>query len=317
MSFRSMSLLWLLAAVPFALALFLAGERTRTAIARRFTSERLRGGGNPWRALRPWLLTLALAAAFLALAGPYAGFRTVPVVAREANRVILIDVSNSMAAEDVGTSRLTAAKALAKRLIEAQPGRVGLVVFEGSPEVVAPLTSDSEAVASLIETLVPGEVGEPGSDIGSAVLAALQLVEADPVQSGDLVVITDGEEQGVRVPDAVQRANARGIHVSAIVLGTAEGASIPDANGPLRDTTGNIVRTYARVDVAQTLARGTGGMLLQNPFAADALAPLLNGVRPGAPHVTEVRVPIDRYQWPLALAFVMLLAGSLVHRGAE
>jgi Ca-activated chloride channel family protein len=150
---------------------------------------------------------------------------------------------------------------------------------------------------------VPGEVGEPGSDIGSAVLAALQLVEADPLQSGDLVVITDGEEQGVRVPDAVQRAKARGIHVSAIVLGTAEGASIPDTNGPLRDTTGNIVRTYARADVAQALARGTDGTL--------------NGVRPGAPHVTEVRVPIDRYQWPLAVAFVMLLAGSLVHRGAE
>jgi Ca-activated chloride channel family protein len=317
MSFRSMTLLWLLAAVPFALALFLASERTRTAIARRFTSERLRGGGNRSRLWRPWLLALALAAALLALAGPYAGFHTVPVIAREANRVILIDVSNSMAAEDVGTSRLVAAKALAKRLVDAQPGRVALVVFEGTPEVVSPLTSDGEAVAALIDTLIPGEVGEPGSDIGSAVLAALQLVEADPAQSGDLVIFTDGEEQGVRVPDAIQRAKARGIHVSTVILGTAEGSSIPDAGGPMRDTSGNIVRTYARTDVAQTLSRETGGTLLQNPFAADALAPLLAGVTAAAPHLAQVRVPIDRYQWPLGLAFTLLVLGSLVHRGAE
>ncbi|HEX6159858.1 MAG TPA: VWA domain-containing protein [Thermoanaerobaculia bacterium] len=317
MSFRSMTLLWCLAVVPFALAMFLGSERTRTAIARRFTNERLRGGGNPLRMLRPWLLTMALALALLALAGPYAGFTTVPVVAREANRVIVLDVSNSMAAEDVGTSRLSAAKAIAREITNAQPGRIALVVFEGTPNVIAPLTSDSDAVAALLDTLIPGEVGEPGSDIGSAILAALQLVEADPAQSGDIVIISDGEEQGVRVPDAIQRARARGVKVSAIVLGSAQGAVIPTADGPLRDSSGNVVTTFARSDVLQDLARGTGGALLQNPFAADALAPLFRGLRAGAPQQTEVRVPVDRYQWPLALAFFALLAGSLVHRGAE
>jgi hypothetical protein len=28
-------------------------------------------------------------------------------------------------------------------------------------------------------------------------------------------------------------------------------------------------------------------------------------------------MPIDRYQWPLALAFFAFLGGSLLHRGAE
>ena len=317
MSFRSVTLLWLLAIVPFALAMFLASERTRSAIARRFTNERLRGGGNPLRVLRPWLLTVALAAAFLAVAGPYAGFKTVPVIARESNRVIVLDVSNSMAAEDVGTARIAAAKALAKEIANAQPGRIGLVVFEATPNVIAPLTSDAEAVTALLETLIPGEVGEPGSDIGSAVIAAMELVEADPAQSGDIVIISDGEDQGVRVPDAIQRAKARGVKVSGIVVGSAQGAAIPTPEGPLRDSAGNMVTTFARVDVLQELARGTGGALLQNPFAADALAPLFTGLRAGAPQKTEVRVPVDRYQWPLALAFVALLAGSLVHRGAE
>lgn len=317
MSFRSMTLLWLLAIVPFALALFLGSERTRTAIARRFTSDRLRGVTNPFRRVRPWLLTIALASALLALAGPSAGFRTVPVIAREANRVILLDVSNSMAAEDVGTSRLSAGKALAKRLVEAQPGRVGLVIFEGAPAVVAPLTSDTDAVTALLDTIVPGEVGEPGSDIGTAVNAALRLIESDPSQNGDLVIISDGEEQGVRIPDAVQRAKARGVTVSAIVLGSTDGSPIPTESGPLRDDSGNVVTTYARTDALQGVARGTGGRLLHNPFAANALDPLLSNVRPGSPQETQVRVPVDRYQWPLALGFVAMLLGSFVNRGAE
>jgi hypothetical protein len=87
------------------------------------------------RVLRPWLLGLSIACAVLALAGPHAGYRLVPIVAREANRVLVIDVSNSMAAEDVGTSRLSAAKALAMRLADAQEGRVALVVFEADPDV--------------------------------------------------------------------------------------------------------------------------------------------------------------------------------------
>ncbi|HET7434697.1 MAG TPA: VWA domain-containing protein [Thermoanaerobaculia bacterium] len=317
MTFRSVTLLWLVAVVPFLLLFFVARERIRTRLARRFVAEPLRGLSSPLRFLRPWLLGIALLAAIVALAGPYAGFTLIPVTAREANRVIVMDVSNSMSAEDVGTTRLAAAKAIAKRLSDAQPGRVGLVVFEGIPEVVSPLTSDGDAVNALIDTLVPGEVGQPGSDIGSAVLAALRLIEADPSQKGDIVLISDGEEQGVRVPDAVARAKAFGVNVSTIVIGSAEGASIPTPDGPLRDESGQVVTTFARAEVLQNLARSTGGTLFENPFAEHALDPLLVRANAGSTRETEIRVPIDRYQWPLGVAFALLLLASLLHRGAE
>ncbi len=317
MSFRSLSLLWLLALVPFALLLFVLRERTRTAIARRFASERLRGVWNPARPLRPWLLALALAASVVALAGPYAGFHLVPIVARETNRAIVIDVSNSMAAEDVGASRLSGAKAIAKRLAEAQPGRVALIVFEAQPEVVSPMTTDSAAVVSLVDTLQPGELGQPGSDIGSAVLGALRLIEADPAQQADVVLISDGEEQGARDTEAIQRARARGVEVSTIMLGTETGATIPTPRGLLRDGSGDVVTTYARRDVLSRVAQGTGGKMLENPFAERALDPLLPDAARGRERQTHTRVPIDRYQWPLALAFFAFLAGSLVNRGAE
>lgn len=317
MSFRSMNLLWLLALVPIALAFLLTRERLRTRIARRFASERLRGVSNPSRVLRPWLLALALLAALIALAGPYAGFTLVPIVAREANRVLLIDVSNSMAAEDVGASRLAAAKAIAKRLTNAQPGRIALVVFEGSPDVISPLTTDADAVTALLDTLDTGEVGEPGSDIGSAILGALRLIEADPAQKADLVVLSDGEEQGSRVEEAVARAKQRGIAVSTILIGTAQGSTIPTPRGPLRDSGGAIVTTYARPDVLREIAAGTGGTMLENPFGERAIDPLIERTAGGRERQTHAQVPIERYQWPLALAFVFFVLGSFVNRGAE
>lgn len=316
MSFRSLNVLWLLALVPLALLFLVTRERARTRLARLFASERLRGTAHPVRTLRPWLLGIALALALLALAGPYAGFTRVPVMAREANRVLVIDVSQSMAAEDVGASRLTAAKALAARLARAQEGRVALIVFEAEPEIVSPLTTDSEAVAALIDTLQPGEVGTPGSDVGNAIIAALRLIETEVGQKADLVVISDGEDQGARVSDAVRRAKARATEVSTIMVGSSQGSSIPTERGPLRDTAGEVVTTYARSDVLREIATGTGGTLLENPFSQRALDPLL-GSDSTVARQTHTRVPIERYQWPLALAFFAILGGSLLQRGAE
>lgn len=316
MSFHNVTMLWLIAAVPLVVVLLVVRERARTRIARRFASERLRGVTNGARVLRPWLLGIGVAAALLALAGPYAGFTLVPIIAREANRVLVIDVSNSMAASDVGTSRLNAAKALAVRLARAQDGRIALVVFEAQAEVVSPLTTDGEAVAALIDTLQPGEIGAPGSDIGSAMLAALRLIETETGQKADLVVLSDGEDQGSRVAEAVQRAKSRGTPVSAIVIGSAQGSTIPTPGGPLRDTSKEVVTTYARSDVLGGIARDTGGMLLENPFSDRALDPIL-GSGATTRRQTHTRVPLDRYQWPLVLAFFAFLGGSLLHRGAE
>lgn len=317
MSFRSMDLLWLLAIVPFALVFLLTRERLRTRIARRFASERLRGVSNPARVLRPWLIALALLSALLALAGPSAGFTLVPITARESNRVLLIDVSNSMAAEDVGASRLAGAKAIAKRLAAAQPGRVALVVFEGSPDVISPLTTDADAVIALLDTLQTGEVGEPGSDIGAAILGALRLIEADPTQKADVVVLTDGEEQGNRVEEAIQRAKQRAIPISTVLVGTADGATIPTGRGPLRDQGGAVVTTYARPEVLREIAAGTGGTMLENPFGERALEPLMERTEGGRERQTHARVPIERYQWPLAFAFLLFVGASVLNRGAE
>jgi Ca-activated chloride channel family protein len=316
-TFRAPQLFWLALVVPFALLFFVARERRREIIGRRFVSERLRGIANPARSIRPWLAALALLACVVALAGPEAGFRIVPIEARESNRVIVIDVSLSMLAQDVGTSRLDAAKAIGKRIIDAQSGRVGLVIFESAAEVGSPLTSDGEAVAALLDSIQAGEVSNPGSDLSVALSAALRLVAGDPAQSGDIVVISDGEDQGTKLDDMLAKLVQRGVAVSTILVGTARGSTIPrpEGGGDLRDDSGQVVTTYARPEVLQKIARATGGTFYTNPFGEHALDSLAEAG--GMKRQKNIRVPIERYQWPLAFACMALFLGSLANRGAE
>jgi len=317
LTFRSMPALALALLAPAALAFLIARERHRLRVARRFVSEALRGIANPVRAVRPYLIAVGLLAAAIALAGPRAGFTVVPIQENESNRVIAIDVSDSMGATDVGASRLDAAKAIAKRIIEADPGRVGLLIFESRAEVVSPLTSDDEAVSALVDSIQPGEVSEPGTDLGGALLGAARLLESDPAQKGDVVVISDGEDQGTKLDDALRRLRDKGIVASTIVVGSTSGSTIPRADGgELRDDQGDVVRTYAHPEVLQQIARATGGQWYANPFGEHdldslAAAPSIKG------RDKNVKVPIERFQWPLALAFFAILLGSFSNRGAE
>jgi Ca-activated chloride channel family protein len=317
LTFRSAPLLALAVLAPLALIFLIARERHRIHIARRFISERLRGVANPARVLRPYIVALALLAATIALAGPRAGFTVVPIEERETNRVIAIDVSESMAAPDVGASRLDAAKAIAKRIIASDPGRVGLVVFESGAEVLSPLTSDDDAVSTLVDSIEPGELSQPGSDLAAGLISALRVVESDPAK-GDVVLISDGEDQGGRLDDALRRLRPRGVAVSTIAIGSTAGSHIPraDGAGDLHDEQGDVIRTYAHPEVLERIAHQTGGRFLSNPFGEhtlDALAAPPNS----AARQKNLKMPIERYQWPLACAFIALLLGSFLNRGAE
>jgi Ca-activated chloride channel homolog len=317
LTFRSLPLLMLALFAPLALVFLIGRERHRLRLAKRFISEALRGLANPARVLRPYLVALSLLAAAVALAGPRAGFTLIPVEQRETNRVIAIDVSESMGARDVGASRLDAAKAIAKRIVEADPGRIGLIIFEMRAEVISPLTSDDDALAALIDSIQTGEVANPGTDLGAALTGAMRLVDSDPSQKADIVVISDGEDQGTRLDEGLRRVREKSVAVTTILIGSTSGSTIPRADGAdLRDDNGDVVRTYAHPEVLEQIARRSGGRFYANPFGEHDLDTLATAptVRRGQ---KNVKMPIERFQWPLAFAVFALLCGSFINRGAE
>ena len=224
--------------------------------------------------------------------------------------VVCIDVSWSMAARDELPSRLGAVQLALAELsgIDAR-SRIGLVAFAGQAERVAPLTTDTAAVAALAADLVAGAVGTAGTDPGAAIdLARGMLQRASG--GGSIVVLSDGEDFVGRGAAAAATANEAGIAVYAIGCGDEAGSKIPIANDGgeafLRDAGGHEIVSRRETATLQQLAASGGGRLLS--LAPGVLRTLhddemLPAARERAVRAGQV-VPISLASWPLLLAIL-------------
>ena len=99
---------------------------------------------------------LVLAISGLALSGP--SWQRLPDVSYTAldARVIVLDLSASMLAQDLRPDRLTQVRyRLSDILTQTREGQVGLVAFAGDAHVVSPLTSDTNTIANMLPALRP------------------------------------------------------------------------------------------------------------------------------------------------------------------
>ena len=173
------------------------------------------------------LALLALAALALALARPEV-WRDEP---RERATIMLaIDVSGSMAADDVEPYRLHAAQEAALRFADDVPRQylVGLVSFSGTANVLVPPTTDRLALRRAIEGLVPNGA----TAVGDAVVASLSAVRElhggpraeEALESARILLLSDGATTtGLLTPLAAERAAEAGVPVFTVSLGTPDG----------------------------------------------------------------------------------------------
>ena len=169
-----------------------------------------------------------------------------------------------------------------------------LVVFESAAEVVSPLTSDGDAVEALLDSIQAGEVSNPGSDLSVALMAALRLVEAITAQRGDIVVISDGEDQSTRLDDTIAKLRAArraGVDDPRRHRGAAARFRGRKAAAICVDDNGQVVTTYARPEALQKIAAATGGKFYANPFGEHALDSLAAS---GGTHEAAQRARPDR-----------------------
>jgi Ca-activated chloride channel family protein len=148
--------LLLLAAVPLAgltLAILWRWRgRAEAVYAGRGDLARLSPGRSPVRrALKAVLLLAALTLLALATARPQIGSREVPLERRGVELMIVLDVSESMEADDVAPSRRERARQEIDGLLDRLQGdRVGLVLISGSAFLRSPLTSDLGVIKQLV-----------------------------------------------------------------------------------------------------------------------------------------------------------------------
>ncbi len=184
-----------------------------------------------------WLMAL------VALAGPTViRPHETQAFAQQSSRVLLLDLTPSMNADDVKPTRLARAKLKALDWLKQQPeGQTALVVYSGSAHIVVPFSNDTRTLAALIPSL---ETHLPPI-VGNDPVQAFQLIEKmrrdNQLARVDVVWITDGFDHDQA--DALhQSLQSSALRLSVLGIGTEAGAPVRRNDGQLlTDSKGQVV----------------------------------------------------------------------------
>jgi Ca-activated chloride channel family protein len=259
-----------------------------------------------------WLSVGGVVLLAVAVAGPAAALP----VGRSAGTVILaMDVSNSMSADDVTPSRLAVAQQAALSFIDAQPDSVdiGVVGFDQGALTTSLPSADRAAAKAAVQRLRTAG----GTSLASAILGSLSAITGESVmigEDGDLpdigywgsatvVLFSDGEDQGGSsdaVTAAATIAQNAGVHIEAVGVGTADGATV--------EIDGFQLHTALDSEQLTAIAQATGGTY-HRASETEQLDDIASTI--------DLRLTVAKQDVPLAGGFIavglaLLAAGALL-----
>lgn len=324
-------LLWLGLLVPAAALLYVLTGRWQAAARAQFADPSVLAAsvaaqGQRRGRIKAGLLLGGVMLVVLAVARPHLGLEE-PVETRVGSDIVVaLDVSLSMAANDVQPTRLERAKQeLGAFLDRVEGDRVGLVVFAGAASVRFPLTTDLEAARNLISSIEPDSAPRPGSSLASAVKTAIEMTDT-AAKTGEprsrvLVLVSDGEDLGGEMAEATALVAQHQMPAYTIGVGTPRGSTIPvkGRDGAMvekTDTRGQVVRTHLDEGTLRSLAQATGGRYYPATPGMSELDRLYAEVlrQSQSTEVVEAGItrPQEAFQIFAALAFLFLAVEWLI-----
>jgi Ca-activated chloride channel homolog len=273
MTFLSAGALLLLAILPVWVMFFVWRGRTRMAILRQLGEIDLIAALFPQvsSARRRWKSALwlcALGSLIIALARPVWGVDLDVVQTQGVSVMIVLDVSNSMAAQDILPNRLERAKLAIRDLFNGLAGNeIGLIVFAGTAFVQFPLTNDPVSAVTFLNAVSTDSISRQGTAIEDALRLAIEAFGERSPAARIVVLMTDGENHEGDPVSAADVAAQEGITIDAIGYGDLdEGVPIPvvDAAGNIiaykTDQAGDVVLSRLDEAVLESIAERGGGI---------------------------------------------------------
>lgn len=222
-----------------------------------FVLSRAPGRGRDYRW---WLMGLVGVVAVAALAGPAWQRIEQPVFRTQQALVVALDLSRSMDAQDIAPSRIVRAKLKVLDILERRKsGQTALVVYSANAFTVTPLTTDTDTIAALVNSLATDIMPSRGSYPVAAIGKARKLLEQAGVGVGEILLITDGGSSPA-AEDTARELRGAGYTLSVLAVGTAAGAPIPRVSGGfVTDNRGKIAVPRLEAYSLRALAAAGGG----------------------------------------------------------
>ena len=262
-------------------------------LMRRFRRKRISRFGDPelvaqltpevprrkgWAKLT--IISVALFFFSLGMARPQIGATLKERQIKGAEIMVVLDVSNSMLAEDYSPNRLERAKlAISKLVDELQGDRIGLIIFAGESFVQLPITSDYVSAKIFLNSITTESVPVQGTALGEAIRTAIRGFTSESEHSRAIILITDGENHEDDPVAAARDAVDMGARVFCIGVGSPEGKPIPMDGGLLKDKDGNIVVTRLDEQTLRDIASAGEGLYVRAGNTEFGLNPIIDEIR--------------------------------------
>lgn len=223
--------------------------------------------------LRTWALdgptglrVTAVALMALALMGPQSIHARDSAEVEGIDIVLTLDMSLSMQAADITPNRFVATQQVVDDFIARRPNdRIGSVVFGRDAYTLMPLTTDKQALRTVIRELELGLIDGRGTAIGNAVGVSLNRLRRSRAASKVVILLTDGDSNSGNIsPDqAAEFAQTMGVKVYTILMGVTDDARVQRGTGifgrPLWDR-GNYP---VNPELLRSMATRSGGEFFQ------------------------------------------------------
>jgi Ca-activated chloride channel family protein len=318
--------LWLLLLLPVFVLLFAWRMRWKKKAVKRFGDLRLMERLLPDHSFRRLHVKFVLMCSIfvfmvIGLSDPQIGSRYEEVTRKGIDLMIVLDVSNSMLAQDIKPNRLDRAKQSISRLLDKlDDDRLGIVVFAGDAMLQLPFTSDFAAAKMFLASTTTQSIQTQGTAIGAAIELAARALPKGNNRSKAIIVLSDGENHEDDALVAAKAALDKNILVYTIGIGTAKGAPIPvveesGSDGFKRDEDGNPIVTAMNPDMLALVARAGGGKFVQasnSDIGLDALVEEIGTLKKhefGTKTFTDYE---DRFQYFIAGAIMLLIIELLI-----
>ena len=327
MSFGAPRYLNLLFLLPVAILLFWIILRYIEKVRLQFQMKqvvRTSSFASPFRYVRlAFLFVLGCGSLILALAEPQIEIKREEEVYRKINVVFLLDTSLSMRARDIAPSRIDRARQEIQSFIlnrSENIGQIGLVSFAGTSIILSYLTDDPANILFYLDYLETDWRPTFGTDIGAGFQNGLVLLEKEQELDSELrpeditfILISDGEDHGLILRQAVQKAFELDLRAYTVGLGTQLGGYIPmgERDGHtvfLLDEDGNRVLATFDEGTLRWVAGSTGGRYYRSHTGTE-LRENLNEILWNERKVVGTRMVTEKtplYYWFIVTGFAAL-----------
>jgi len=266
------------------------------------------------------LMSVVVFALVFALVNPKFGTKIETVKRQGVDIVFAMDVSKSMLAEDIAPSRLGKSKQLASQIInQLTSDRIGIVGYAGSAFPMLPITTDYSMAKMYIQDMHTDMVSSMGTALRQAIEVGSNYFD-DPKTSKVMVLISDGEDHGEGIGEAIAMAKDKGIKIITIGVGTPEGGQIPiKQNGRIidykKDADGTNVVTKLNDATLKEIAQETGGVFMYGSKTDEVLQLVdqtLQKIEKTDFESQQIADFQSQFQWFVGLALLVLILDSLV-----